>query len=200
MITVVDYGRGNLFSIGQALRHLGHDFVLAKDPELIHKADKVILPGVGAFGDAMARLEQSGMDQALRDVARSGKVMVGICLGMQLLADRSEEFGSHHGLGLVQGEVKPLPTGNERIPNIGWRRLVTVGKDHGFTQFGGEYFYFVHSFHLVCENPADVAADIVVNGENITAAIWRDNIRATQFHPEKSGPLGLQMLSRMLSD
>ena len=198
MIGVVDYGRGNLFSIGQALHHLGHEVELVSDPDRLLKLERAILPGVGAFGDAMQSLRATGMDDALREFTASGRLLMGICLGMQLFADESEEFGRHRGLGLVRGQVQMLPAGEDRIPNVGWRRLSIPPQNRTIEGFEGRYFYFVHSFQLVCRDDADIAGSTGFNGTLSTAVLWRDNVRATQFHPEKSGPVGLQLLARML--
>lgn len=199
MIAIIDYGRGNLFSIGQALHRLGETFEVVTDPEHVRRAERVILPGVGAFGDAMRTLRDSGMIEAVREVARSGRTLVGICLGAQMLAERSEEFGLHDGLGLIEGDVKALPSGSERIPNVGWRRLEAAAGNHAMASFVGRYFYFVHSFHVVCRHEQDVAATIRMNGAPVTAVLWRDNVRGAQFHPEKSGPAGLDILHHMLN-
>jgi glutamine amidotransferase len=197
MITVIDYGRGNLFSIGQALRHLGHDFAVTDDADQIAAAQCVILPGVGAFGDAMATLQAKNLVEPIRQVAERGARLIGICLGMQLLAASSDEFGQHEGLALIPGKVTRIPDGPSRIPNVGWRQPL-VGGDPIFAPMAGGMVYFVHSYYLDAENPADVAASIMVNGVPVTAAVRRGNIMGCQFHPEKSGKVGLDLLARML--
>ena len=204
MIAVVDYGRGNLFSLGQALRHLGATYEVTADPDRVRAAERVILPGVGAFGDAMQALAKRRMVEALCEVAARGTPLLGICLGMQLLASRSEEFGVHDGLDLIPGTVQRLPEGNGspgaiRIPNVGWRTLRPVAGD----TFLGDWppdsmVYFVHSYAPVVVDPTHVAATIELNGAAVAAVIHRDNMLGYQFHPEKSGPVGLSLLQRFL--
>lgn len=199
MIAIIDYGRGNLFSIGQALRVLGQDFRVTAEPSDILAADRVILPGVGAFGDAMAKLTDSGLVPVIHQVAARGTPLLGICLGLQMLGDSSEEFGHHKGLGLVPGRVARLPDGDVRIPNVGWRRLAARNGDPTFTALpAGSMAYFVHSFHLQPDDPAHVAATIAINGIDVTAAVRRGNVMGCQFHPEKSGAIGLGILADML--
>lgn len=206
MIAVVDYGRGNLFSMGQALRELGHSFTITDNPDEVARAKTLILPGVGAFGDAMAQLNITGLSQAVTNAAAAGRRVIGICLGMQLLATRSEEFGDHLGLGLIPGNVLRLPDptkGSEekvRIPNMGWRR---VAGRNGFVLPEGldqsPYFYFVHSFGFHCAHADDMAGSIVVNGAEVAAIVGRGNVWGFQFHPEKSGQAGLTLLDHFLS-
>lgn len=203
MITVVDYGRGNLFSIEQALRHLGCTPVISSDPDVIRGSEKVILPGVGAFGDAMRSLEHGGLTPVLREVGRSGRPLLGICLGMQLLADFSEEFGHHQGLGLIGGVVRRLPEtdapGALRVPNVGWRHLIPQGGSGA--DRGGDArpaVYFVHSYAFRTADPADTAATIDFNGEAVTAIVARGAVTGFQFHPEKSGKAGLDLIRRFL--
>lgn len=204
MIAVVDYGRGNLFSLGQALNHLGAAFEITEHPELILAAEQVVLPGVGAFRDAMDGLARRGLVKPLREVVRRGTPLLGICLGMQILADRSEEFGLHEGLGFIPGTVKRLPEGGEgsniiRIPNVGWRALKPVPGDPFLGDLArGTMMYFVHSYAPLVEDAAHVAATIEVNGVDVAAAIRRGNVVGFQFHPEKSGPAGLDLLRRFL--
>lgn len=199
MIAIIDYGRGNLFSLGQALRVLDQDHVVTSDAAQILAADKVILPGVGAFGDAMANLTASGLVPVIHEVAARGTTLLGICLGLQMLGDSSEEFGHHRGLGLVPGQVVRLPDGEVRIPNVGWRLLRACNGDATFSALPADAMaYFVHSFHLRPENPAHLAAAIRINGIDVTAAVRRGNVMGCQFHPEKSGPIGLGILAEML--
>jgi glutamine amidotransferase len=204
VIAVVDYGRGNLFSLGHALRHLGASFEITADPSRVRSADRVILPGVGAFGDAMAKLRSLGMVEVLHDVVSRGAPLLGICLGMQVLVNRGEEFGSHEGLGFIRGTVKRLPEGNGkpgsvRIPNVGWRPLRPTTRPGFLGDLApGTMMYFVHSYTPVVEDPADVAATIEVNGVTVAAVLHRDNVVGYQFHPEKSGPFGLKLLDRFL--
>ena len=200
MISIVDYGRGNIFSIGQALHHIGVEFEIVRDADAIRRAERVILPGVGAFGDAMKNLHEQGLVGPIRDFAASGRILVGICLGMQLLAETSAEFGQHNGLGLIPGDVRRLPSGPDRIPNVGWRRVETTLPPHEANIASGEYFYFVHSYHFVCHDPAHVALVMHLNNTSVTGVVWNKNLRGAQFHPEKSGAGGLKLLARMLEE
>jgi imidazole glycerol-phosphate synthase subunit HisH len=193
-VTVVDYGRGNLFSLEQALRHVGADVHITSRPDELRAADRVILPGVGAFGDAGAALRARGLDGPLVEVAREGRPLLGICVGCQLLLDEGEEFGRHPGLGLVPGVVRRLPEGAVRIPNVGWRRLEPAAGS-AFTGM----VYFVHSYAPYARDEADVAATIALNGQRVPAALRRGSIVGVQFHPEKSGPVGLSLLARFIA-
>lgn len=205
MIGVIDYGRGNLFSLGQALRSLARDFTVTQDAEALGSFETLILPGVGAFGDAMTELRARGLDEALALAAARGQRILGICLGMQLLATRSEEFGDHAGLDLVPGNVRrlpdPAPDDDDavRIPNIGWRR-VTTADGRGPSLADGNYFYFVHSFGFTCNTEMDLAASITVNGREIAAIVGRDNVWGCQFHPEKSAATGLRLLDQLTGE
>lgn len=201
MIHVVDYGRGNLFSLSQALRHLGVEHRVTSDPAEIAGAARVILPGVGAFGDAMAGLTDRGLVAPLQALARKGVPLLGICVGMQLLVDGSDEFGSHAGLGLIPGWVRRLPEGSGapddiRIPNVGWRRLEVAPQGALADLPPDTMVYFVHSFAPVLAEEQDRLATIRVNGARISAAIKRGSVSGFQFHPEKSGPAGLDLLRR----
>lgn len=199
MIVVIDYGRGNLFSIEQALRHLGADYLVSGDAQDIMRADRFILPGVGAFGDAMNTLFRLGLVSPIREKVRAGTPALGICLGMQLLFETSDEFGHNAGLALLPGDVKALPAGPMRIPNVGWRELHT-NPDNPFLRdtAPGSMVYFVHSFVPVPADAAVVAATIGFNGTEVAIAIARDNIMGFQFHPEKSGPVGLGLIGKFL--
>lgn len=206
MIIVIDYGRGNLFSIGQALRHLGASFQIAQDPAMVLTAERVILPGVGAFGDAVAGLKKRSLIEPLREVAARGVPFLGICLGMQLLTTCSEEFGFHRGLNLIPGVVKRLPDGNGnggavRIPNVGWRPLKQATGHPVMDGLGGQtkaLVYFAHSFAVVTDDPKHTVATIEVNGSDVAAIIRRDNVVGYQFHPEKSGPQGIELFRKFL--
>jgi glutamine amidotransferase len=166
----------------------------------IGNADRLILPGVGAFGDAMATLRDRGLVEPIRRAVACGIPFLGICLGMQLLADRSDEFGVHEGLGIIPGHIHRLPEGPEtRIPNVGWRPLTI----HGHDSFLGALptatmVYFVHSFGFAPTNPANIAATISINGQAIAAVLRHENVIGYQFHPEKSGPAGLDLIDRFL--
>jgi glutamine amidotransferase len=205
MIVVVDYGRGNLFSLGQALRQLGVEHVISDDPAVLAGADRIIFPGVGAFGDAMGGLRQRGLIEPLRDAARAGTPILGICVGCQLLLSRGEEFGLHEGLDLIAGTVARLPGPQPddpdavRIPNVGWRPLqVRPGAPVLDAVQADDWMYFVHSYAPMVDNADDIAAAIHINGADIPVAIARGNIIGVQFHPEKSGPAGLRLLARFL--
>jgi len=207
MIVVVDYGRGNLFSLGQALRSLNLDFVISDQPNDVAQAERIFFPGVGAFADAMQGLQERGLVDPLRAAAQAGTPILGICIGCQLLLSRGEEFGTHAGLGLIPGKAARLPAPRQddpnmvRIPNVGWRKLDCRSDA---PVFGGmaadDWMYFVHSYAPMVEDPANVAATISVNGFDIPAAIARDNVVGVQFHPEKSGPAGLRLLARFVDE
>ncbi|MGE4221358.1 MAG: imidazole glycerol phosphate synthase subunit HisH [Alphaproteobacteria bacterium] len=205
MIVIVDYGRGNLFSIAQALRHLRVDYKVSDKPEDLAAADRILFPGVGAFGDAMQGLRQRGLVEPLRTAALAGKPLLGICVGCQLLLTRGEEFGLHDGLNLIPGTVARLPDPRPddsdaiRIPNVGWRPLKVRPDAPVLGPLGSEqWMYFVHSYAPMVDNPSDILATIAVNGRDIPVAIGRGNIVGVQFHPEKSGPAGLRVLAHFL--
>jgi glutamine amidotransferase len=203
-IVVVDHGRGNLFSVCQAVAKVGGEPLLSSDPRTVSDADRLILPGVGAFADAMAGLRARGLDDALRAFATTERPLLGICLGMQLLLDESSEFGRHEGLGLIRGHVDRLPAPKpgcrEKIPNVGWCRLQSVPGGHpwaGSVLEGvkpGDHAYFVHSFEAHPADPRHRLADIPFGGTAVAAAIAAGPISACQFHPEKSGEVGLGIL------
>lgn len=197
MITIVDYGVGNLFSLRSSFGSLGEQARVSGDPEEVLNAEKIILPGVGAFGDAAEKLRSIGMDQALLAAARKGTPLLGICLGMQLLFDRSFEYGEHAGLGLIPGNVRPIadviPSGL-KIPHIGWNALRFTGPACPLFRDvrEGECVYFVHSFYAAdCDPFVTATAEY---GADLTAAVRRDNVFGCQFHPEKSGRVGLKIL------
>ena len=197
MIAIVDYGVGNLFSLRSSLAAVGAEAVVTGDAETLSKADRILLPGVGAFGDAAEKLRATGLDTVVIEQARRGKPLMGICLGMQLLFDKSLEYGEHAGLSLIPGEVRPIaeviPAGL-KIPHIGWNALRFAEKKSPLFRFirEGDCVYFVHSFYAAkCE------ADVIANAEYgalLTAAVQRDNVCGCQFHPEKSGRVGLEIL------
>lgn len=196
MIALVDYGVGNLFSLESSFRAIEQSVIVSADPEAIRKADKILLPGVGAFEDAALKLRQSGLDQLIKEEVKSGKPLLGICLGMQLLFERSFEYGEHEGLGLIPGEIRPISQvvpADYKIPHIGWNAL-HIEKESpllkGISQ--GDHVYFVHSYF------ADQCPDSVIAwaeyGAKLTAAVAKDNVFGCQFHPEKSGKVGLEIL------
>ena len=199
MIAIIDYGVGNLFSLRSSLNKIGADTVVTADPAVIAKADKLILPGVGAFADAAKKLRDSGLDAVIKAEAAAGKPIMGICLGMQMLFEKSFEYGEHEGLGLLKGQVVSM-TGKIdpelKIPHMGWNML-KVKQGRLLEDVDGQYVYFVHSFYAEgCE--ASLAA-VTEYGIPITAAVEQGNIFGCQFHPEKSGNVGLSILRKFCS-
>ena len=196
MIAIIDYGVGNLFSLKGSLAALGLDAAVTSDPEALVRADRIILPGVGAFGDARKKLEESGMEEALLAQVSAGKPLLGICLGMQLLFSESEEYGVHPGLGLIPGRVVPIARDlpcPRKVPHMGWNALEFVKESPIFRDTEpGAYVYYVHSFYARDCAPSVTA--ISRYGIEITGAVQKDNIFGTQFHPEKSGKTGLKIL------
>lgn len=197
MIAIVDYGVGNLFSLKSSLAVIGADAIVTSDEAELRAADKIILPGVGAFGDAAAKLRECGLDVVVKEEALKGKPIMGICLGMQLLLDIGYEYGEHEGLGLIKGEIRPIsdviPKGL-KIPHIGWNALHFGREKHPLFKYinEGDCVYFVHSFYGVkCEESVIATAEY---GAELTAAVAKDNIMGCQFHPEKSGEVGLNIL------
>ena len=196
MIAIVDYDVGNLFSLRSSLKSIGHEAAVTSDPSLICSAEKIILPGVGAFGDAAEKLRKTGMDQIVLEQAAAGKSLLGICLGMQLLFEKSYEFGEHHGLSLLKGNVVPMegniPCGL-KIPQMGWNALIKK-RDHFLLEGieAGDCVYFVHSFYAAdCDECLIATAEY---GKELTAVVAKDNVMGCQFHPEKSGKVGLRIL------
>ena len=203
MIAVIDYGRGNLFSIGQALKQLGAPFQITGDPEKILEAERLILPGVGAFADAMNVINSRGLGDAVTKAAAKETPLLGICLGMQLLASGSEEFGEWPGLDLIPGTVKRLPEGDgslmsTRIPNVGWRTLIPTSGSIIDDIPGKDMVYFQHSYAFQTTDPKHTIGTIEINGGSAVAAVQSKNIIGFQFHPEKSGERGLSLLRRFL--
>ena len=197
MIAIVDYGVGNLFSLRSSLAAVGAEAEVTKDASVIRSAGKVVLPGVGAFEDAMNKLRSSGLAETVIAEAASGKPLLGICLGMQMLFDRSFEYGEHEGLGLIPGSVVPIgdviPTGL-KIPHIGWNALHFSGRKSPLFRYikEGDCVYFVHSYYAAdCEKNVIATAEY---GAELTAAVQKDNVFGCQFHPEKSGKVGLGIL------
>lgn len=199
MIGIIDYDAGNIKSVEKALQSLGQETAVTRDPETLLQADKVILPGVGAFGDAMGRLRQYGLEEVIHQIAEKGTPFLGICLGLQLLFDSSEESPGVKGLGLLPGKILRIPDGEGlKIPHMGWNSLdITPGARlfRGIPQ--DSYVYFVHSYYLKAEDPAIVAASAQY-GVSIHASVERDNVFACQFHPEKSGEIGLRILKNFI--
>ena len=202
-IAIIDYGVGNLFSLKSAFETLGEEIIVSADASEILAADAVVLPGVGAFGDAAEALRACGMDEVVREVAALGTPLLGICLGMQLLFDESLEFGRHEGLGLIPGRVVPMRgmvADELKIPQIGWNALEATANPTAILRDTkpGDYVYFVHSYCAVdCD---DYITAIVDYGAPITACVERGNVYGCQFHPEKSGDVGLRILKTFCDD
>ena len=196
MTAIIDYGVGNLFSLKSSFAAIGKEAVVTSDPEVIERADRLILPGVGAFSDAAAKLRASGLDKVVCTEARKGKPLMGICLGMQLLFDVSYEYGEWGGLGLIEGSVRPIADvipKDYKVPHIGWNALDIKRESPIFKYIkNGDYMYFVHSFYAVCPE-TEVIADAEY-GAPLTAAVGRGCVFGCQFHPEKSGDVGLSIL------
>ena len=196
MIAIIDYGVGNLFSLSSSFAAIGVEAVVTSDPAVIRAADRLILPGVGAFEDATYKLRESGMADLVKEEAAKGKPIMGICLGMQLLFEKSFEYGEHEGLGLIKGSVRPIsdviPTGL-KIPHIGWNALHFTRPNPLFKYLKeGEFVYFVHSFYAAdCDDAVIATAEY---GAPLTAAVASRNVMGCQFHPEKSGGVGLSIL------
>ena len=196
MIAIVDYGVGNLFSLKCSFEAIGAEICVTSDAETIKAADKIILPGVGAFEDAAAKLRQSGLDEVIISEAKNGKPLLGICLGMQMLFDKSYEYGEHKGLGLIPGTVKPIKGAipeDLKIPHIGWNALRFKKQSKLFSNISeGDCVYFVHSFYAAdCD---DYVSSVAEYGAELTASVERGNVFGCQFHPEKSGAVGLGIL------
>ncbi len=196
MIAIVDYGVGNLFSLKSSFSAIGVNAVVTGDKTVIENAERIILPGVGAFGDAVAKLRSTGLDKVVIEQAKKGKPLLGICLGMQMLFEKSFEYGEHDGLGLVKGEIRPIKEvipSELKIPHIGWNALKLTGERDGLFKYlkDGDFVYFVHSFYGAnCDSVVATAE----YGVPITAAVAKKNVYRCQFHPEKSGSVGLNIL------
>ena len=196
MIRIIDYGVGNLFSLRSLLRAIGIDADYTGNPAEIRKADKLILPGVGAFRDAREALRSTGLDRVVQEEAGKGKPLMGICLGMQILFDRSYEYGEYEGLGLIPGEIVPMEGRIPKdlpIPHIGWNELMLKQPSPLMKNTAnGDYVYFVHSYYA--ETPAEYVIATTDYGVEMTAAVQKDNVYGCQFHPEKSSEVGLSIL------
>ena len=197
MIAIVDYGVGNLYSLHSSFKYIGADVIVTSDEKEIRAADKILLPGVGAFEDAAAKLRASGLDKVICEEARNGKPLLGICLGMQMLFEKSFEFGEHQGLGLIEGSVRPIADvigEGLKIPHIGWNALKFSGEKSPIFKYinEGDCVYFVHSFYAAdCEESVIAKSEY---GADLTAAVAKGNVYGMQFHPEKSGEVGLNIL------
>ncbi len=195
MIAIIDYGMGNLRSVFKAFEAVGHQALVTRDARVIADASHVVLPGVGAFGDCMANLERYALIAPIQAAIQSGKPFLGICLGLQLLFTESEEFGLHKGLGIIPGRVKKFVLDPSlKVPHMGWNDIAVVRPAPPFAGIAsGSYCYFVHSYYVEPADPA-VIATVTEYGKPFASAVWKDNIVACQFHPEKSQAVGLQLI------
>ncbi len=197
MVAIIDYGVGNLFSLKSSFAAIGEKAIVTSDPDELMAADRLILPGVGAFGDATEKLRQSGLDKILINEAQKGKPAMGICLGMQLLLERGFEYGEHQGIGLIKGDIMPISDvipSDLPIPQIGWNSLKIKGEKHPIFKYvnDGDHVYFVHSFYAAnCDESVIAETEY---GAMLTAAVGHGNVCGCQFHPEKSGAVGLKIL------
>lgn len=196
MITIIDYGVGNLFSLKSSFTAIGVEAVVSDDPEILWKSEKLILPGVGAFEDAARKLRETGLDEVVKSAAQAGTPILGICLGMQMLFDKSYEFGIHQGLGLIPGEIVPIRDVIPeylKVPHIGWNSLKYTKESPLFRYISdGDYVYFVHSYYA--SGCAENTIAVSEYGAELTAAVQNGNVFGCQFHPEKSGEVGLKIL------
>lgn len=197
MIAIIDYGMGNLHSVSSAVGRLGHQWVVTSHEEEIMAAEGAILPGVGAFGDAMHFLRETGLHDTVTRYAQSGKPLLGICLGMQLLFSESEEHGTHQGLNLLPGRVVRF-RGPVKVPHMGWNRLAFARQSPLFAGVEEGHVYFVHSYRVQAEAESDVLATAEYDGP-VTAVVGRGNVFGMQFHPEKSGAVGMKLLGNFLA-
>ena len=196
MLAIIDYGVGNIFSLYSSFKFIGEDVVLTNDKKVIDSCSHIILPGVGAFADARRKLEESGMAEVVKEQVKTGKPLMGICLGMQMLFDKSYEYGEHDGLGLIKGSVRPISEVIEsdlKIPHIGWNALEFTKETGIFRHIkNGDHVYFVHSYWAAdCEESTTAVTEY---GAKLTASVQSENVYGCQFHPEKSGEVGLNIL------
>ncbi len=197
--TIVDYGMGNLRSVERALAAVGGPSRISGDPEVVRKSERLILPGVGAFGDAMQNLKRAGLDDAILEAAGGGTPLLGLCLGLQLLFCGREEFGIHEGLRLIPGSVRRFEETGLRVPHVGWNQLQDIRSDPLLANIAeGSYFYFVHSYYVVAENDSDVLCRTEY-GRRFCSVARRGNVRGAQFHPEKSQEAGRRLLRNFLT-
>lgn len=209
-ITILDYGMCNLLNVARAFEHVGVEVSITESPEKAAHADRLVVPGVGAFEDSLAEVQRRGFDDLIRNFVQTERPFLGICVGMQMLFDASEEFGEHKGLGIFPGKVQSIPNVtkdglSQRVPHIGWNHLVQPesGRVWGRTLLRdfvnqNPAMYFVHSFAAHPERPSDRLADCIYGGHRVCAAVQRGNVVATQFHPERSAELGLNVLRRFM--
>ena len=196
---IIDYGMGNLRSVEKAVQAVGGHPLISGDPQVVLQADRLILPGVGAFGDAMENLRRQGLDNAIRSATSSGKPLLGLCLGLQLLFTQSEEFGHHEGLDLIPGKVKRFDGPGLRVPHVGWNQIEGIRPDPLVNDIGeGSYFYFVHSYYVEPDRPEDVLR-WTDYGCRFCSIACRDKVWGAQFHPEKSQDSGKKLLHNFLA-
>lgn len=206
---IVDYGIGNLLSVSRALEHCGANVAVSADAKVIQGADRLVLPGVGAFGDCVQALEETGLEEPVRAFIATLRPFLGICVGMQMLFDESEEFGCHTGLGVIPGRVAAIPAtrpdgSSRKVPHIGWSTLERPPGGRGWEGTAlhsirpGESVYYVHTYSALPRNPADCLAVSDYLGATVAGAVQRDNLLGCQFHPEKSGPVGLRIIAGFL--
>lgn len=196
MLAIIDYGVGNIFSLYSSFKFIGEDVVLTNDKKVIDSCSHIILPGVGAFADARRKLDESGMTEVVKEQVKTGKPLMGICLGMQMLFDKSYEYGEHEGLGLIKGSVRPISKvipSDLKIPHIGWNALEFTKETGIFRHIkNGDHVYFVHSYWAAdCEKST---TSVTEYGAKLTASVQSGNVYGCQFHPEKSGEVGLNIL------
>ena len=194
-VAIIDYGLCNLFSVEHACKHVGLEPIITSDHEEIMNADAAILPGVGAFGEAISQIREKGLDDLIKKYVDAKKPLFGVCLGLHLLFDESEEFGNHKGLGIIPGKVKKIPRECGKVPQIGWNEVEVVEEDC-FLMKGlkpEEFMYFIHSYYVDPKNEEDILTYTEYGGMKYCSSIWRDNVFACQFHPEKSGEAGIQI-------
>ena len=208
-VVIVDYGLGNIKSVIKAFEHVGASSVLSSDAKIIARASHLVLPGVGSFGSGIKELEDRDLINAIHNFVKTGNQLLGICLGMQMLFDWSEEYGIHNGIGLIPGIVVPITKqingqNYRKVPSIGWKKIKSSIHTNNWNKTClndtdiGEYFYFVHSFMSIPKNSAHILAQYDYKGLDITASVQRDNITGLQFHPEKSGEAGLRILENFI--
>ena len=199
MIAIVDYGVGNLFSVEKAFLKFSPDVVLTSDAKVIEKADKIVLPGVGAFGDCMKNFEQSGLKNSVLEAIEQGKPVMGICVGEQIMFEGSEESPEEKGLGIFKGMVKKINAPGLKIPHMGWNSITVTKNSKILKNIGSEpYVYFVHSYYVNAEDESVISA-YTEYGQKLDIAVEKDNVFATQFHPEKSGETGMTILKNFIA-
>ena len=194
MVALIDYDAGNILSVQKAIEHLGEKAVLTRDPKILRSADKVILPGVGAFGDAMEKIRGYNLEEVIKETADSGKPFLGVCLGLQIMFDESEEAPGVKGLSVLPGKIKKIPTGEfKKIPHMGWNSLELKNSSPLMENADGKYVYFVHSYFCDPEDKSIITA-VTDYGTEVTAAVGKGSVQAFQFHPEKSSKVGIALL------